>query len=430
MRLALLLTLVSLTADARGRFERFCGRTAQGRSDRGFLCDDGAFFEAFPASGAGTTTACSTTPPTGAKGEALVYSRAGNVTCVTGTDALRATGLDDSSYVFLSANQIRVEANATGTLGIHGEDQADNIAVQSASPCNAAYSDVGTPSCVAAQAAGPAGAATMAQFTDNDGAGFEGRSQIIADTSQTIHTAFAHVKAGTATSASITMVGTGNSAGDCTGTISGASLSASTTSIVSCTGAAYGAGLTAITITVRVGTVASDTGTLFVYGYDAKVNAPKRTSHVPTLGTAVTRSSDVGARFAVSGLSTTFCMAATVYTLAAQAATGPQWLSLETTYGEAAPKALGYSNAGFANTFMNVAGLFSTGVAWTAGTHRLRMSSARTASFDATTTTTAQALLASAPAFVVITGNGTAGLPNDGITTNVIVDPSETRCPL
>jgi len=57
-----------------------------------------AFFEAFPSNGAGTSGACSTTPPTGAKGEVLTFTRAGSAWCTN----------DDYSLTLLSANQPRV----------------------------------------------------------------------------------------------------------------------------------------------------------------------------------------------------------------------------------------------------------------------------------------------------------------------------------
>src|SRR5574343_135144 len=59
VRALALVALVALTAHARdGRFERTNSRTPQGRSaDRGFMGDDLAWFEAFPASGAGLPSA-------------------------------------------------------------------------------------------------------------------------------------------------------------------------------------------------------------------------------------------------------------------------------------------------------------------------------------------------------------------------------------
>jgi hypothetical protein len=64
-----------------------------------------AFFEAFPASGAGTFGACSTTPPTGAKGEVITVSRSTGAWCTR----------DDYSLTFLAANQARVMSGTGGT---------------------------------------------------------------------------------------------------------------------------------------------------------------------------------------------------------------------------------------------------------------------------------------------------------------------------
>lgn len=135
MRWLSLLVLVSLTAgadDRRGRFERFCGRSAQGRSSRGLLCDDYAFFEAFPASGAGTTTACSTTPPTGAKGEALTFSRASVAECYSN---------DGQTLTQVGVNVPAISSGVvTSTwMGIWTEQSRDNEAVYSRDLSQAAW---------------------------------------------------------------------------------------------------------------------------------------------------------------------------------------------------------------------------------------------------------------------------------------------------
>jgi hypothetical protein len=77
-----------------------------------------AFFEAFPASGAGTFGACSTTPPTGAKGEVITVSRSTEAWCTK----------DDYSLAFLAANQARVMSGTGGTtpLMIFAEPAATN----------------------------------------------------------------------------------------------------------------------------------------------------------------------------------------------------------------------------------------------------------------------------------------------------------------
>jgi hypothetical protein len=386
-----------------------------------------AFFEAFPANGAGTNGACSTTPPTDVRGGALIFARASVGTCTKGTDGLRSSAIADGDLVSLSNDVPRVELDSAGVPSLLAEGSDSQVAVQTANVCNAAWSDVGTPSCTANAATGPWGTTTMARLTDDAAGAFEGRSQAIVTTSATKFTTFCYVKAGTLAAASITLVGAGSSTGDCTGTVTG--LSTSTSSIVECTSsAAYAGTLTGVTVTIRAGTVVGDTGTVFVESCDVKpASRGYRTSHMPAVASGTTRASEVGARFALSGVSTTFSMAATAQTSYAQTTTGPQWLSLETSYGEASPKALGYSNAGFANTFINGGGLFSTGVGWIAGRHRFSMDSSRAARFDATTTTTTAALLSAPPTVVVLGGNGAAGLPCDCLINQVQVDPSEAR---
>jgi len=105
---------------------------ASGRSGTGF-----AFFEAFPQSGAGTTTACSTTPPTGARGEALTFTRTGNATC--SKKGLATTGIADGDLVVMSGNQPRVEYDSAGTLGLLVEAARTNNALRSEEFDNAAW---------------------------------------------------------------------------------------------------------------------------------------------------------------------------------------------------------------------------------------------------------------------------------------------------
>lgn len=251
-----------------------------------------AYFEAFPANGRGTFGACSTTPPTGARGEVLTFTRASNGTCTKGTDGLRSTGIADGDLQVLSNNQPRVmlDVNGRPKLLVENATTGNQISIRTAELCNAAFADVGTPGCLSDQATGPFGTTTMDSITDNAAGAFEGRSQTIATTSATQFTAFCHVKwsSGAAASASITIAGTGSATGDCTGTKS--SLSTTTSDIVECTSpAAYAGTLTAVTYTIRVGTVVGDQGTLLVEGCDIKPASPYRTSHMPAAGAAIAR---------------------------------------------------------------------------------------------------------------------------------------------
>ncbi len=245
-----------------------------------------AAFEAFPASGTGLAGACSTTAPTGARGEAYTFGRASNGTC--SKKGVADTALANGDLVVLSSNQPRIEPGADGVLGVRIEPAHTNNITRSADICNAAWTDVGTPNCLANQAVGVFGTTTMAQITDDDGVtGLEGRSITIASTSLTRRQVSCYVKAGTATEASITLVGTGNSAGNCTGNVTG--LSTTTSKRVSCISSTpYAAGLSAVTVTIRVGTVASVTGTIFVEAcddFDSSVG--EMLSHVPTAGAPV-----------------------------------------------------------------------------------------------------------------------------------------------
>lgn len=57
MRWIALLLILSSAAEAQ-RLQRFCSRTSQGRSTRGFACDSFAFFELLPVGGAGSVGNC------------------------------------------------------------------------------------------------------------------------------------------------------------------------------------------------------------------------------------------------------------------------------------------------------------------------------------------------------------------------------------
>lgn len=117
-RLALLLAVLALPAAAQGRFDRVNSRTPQGRSTRGLQDAAGfAFFEFAPASGAGMGTACACTTPTGAKGEALTFTRASAAECYSN---------DGQSLTQCAANQPRVSSGAinTSTLGLWVEGVA------------------------------------------------------------------------------------------------------------------------------------------------------------------------------------------------------------------------------------------------------------------------------------------------------------------
>lgn len=291
MRLLLVLALVSLTAyaDHRGRFERFCSRTADGRTNRGFPCtDDAPAFSAFASNGVGTFGACSTTPPTGARGEVLTFARASTATCQPG--GAITTGIADSSFVTLSSGQPRVESRGDGVLGLRFEPARDNLLTRFIVITNAIWSDVGTPTLTGGQTSPWVGtyATSAVSVTDDDAAAYEGRSQTVTVTSGQPYTMHCAVKANGATSATIDIDGT---AAAITG------LSATTWGIVTARDAA--ASSTSITARVLVGNATSVTGSVIWGGCQVELGAT-RTSMIPTDGTTASRAAEGTGSFPVA----------------------------------------------------------------------------------------------------------------------------------
>lgn len=272
--------------------------------------DDYAMFEFAPASGAGMGTACACLPVTGAKGETLTYTRTASTTCTKGNVL---TNIADGDLVVCPADRPLVMPgnDGTGPLGILMEGARVNRLIQSAELCNVAWSDVGTPTCDANALIGPFNTLTMERITDDDGAAKEGRSQPASTTNQTKHTGSCYVKAGTADSVTISMVGTGNSAGDCSATFTGLSTTTSTRAF--CTSpAAYGAGLTAVTVSILVGSTVGVTGSVYVEACQHEAASPlNATSYIPTTTATVTRGNP-SMLLASSTSSTTISMAATI----------------------------------------------------------------------------------------------------------------------
>jgi hypothetical protein len=248
---------------------------AGGRSGPGF-----AFFEAFPVSGAGTTTACSTTAPTGARGETLTFVRASVATCTpTATGGLTTTGISTQSLVEVTNNVARVEYDANGVLGLLVESLRAQALFRFIDFANALWSDIGTPTLTGSQTSPFAGtyATSAVQFDDNDGAAYEGRQQTVTVSAGVAHTMHCYVRAGTASSARITLDGTAT-------TITG--LSSSTWSIIEVTDASSSG--VAIVAQVMVGDATSVTGTVTFGGCQVEAGS-YRTSIMPSVAAGVTR---------------------------------------------------------------------------------------------------------------------------------------------
>lgn len=152
-----LLALPSLAQRGGGRFDRFNSRCDQGRSDRGFACDDFAFFELAPSNSVGLGAACSGTA-TGVHGETIASTRGSSATCSTRGRA--TTGFAPGDIINLSTNVIRTEPNSAGQLAIRGEPAGTNLSLRSdafdTAPWQAINSTVSLPTITANQALSPA----------------------------------------------------------------------------------------------------------------------------------------------------------------------------------------------------------------------------------------------------------------------------------
>ena len=260
---------------------------AGGRSGPGF-----AFFEAFPAGGAGTSGVCSTTAPTGAKGEALTFSRGSNGTCQkTATGGLANTGIANGDLVVLSSNVARVMYDFSGRLKLLGEPSRTNLNLQSANLADAVYTSIGAPTVTANTTVSPDNTTTMATIQDNSGAAQEGRQQVIVATAGQPYTLSVYVKAGTLSSVTVSLDGT-------TATCTSLSATTSTRCIVT-DASASGA---AINAQVLGGTVVGDTGTFIAWGQQVELGNYAST-YIPTAAGTATRVADNG-QIAISGLST------------------------------------------------------------------------------------------------------------------------------
>ncbi len=102
------------------------------------LMSRSAYFEFAPASGAGMGTACACAAVTGAKGEAMTFTRTGDATC--SKQGLATTGIVNGDLVVCTANQPRVESSG-GVLGLRVEGARTNETLRSSAINNAAYVD-------------------------------------------------------------------------------------------------------------------------------------------------------------------------------------------------------------------------------------------------------------------------------------------------
>lgn len=442
IRIALLIVLsASASASARGRFERFCTRSDFGRTERGLPCG-GAFFQ---FGGAGVSDTCACANVTGTKGEVLTTTRASVLDCRKQGPTV-TSGITVGDVVTCGNNLPRVELMPDGvTRGVEQWHGFVETALRTDELDNAIWTSTEPPTPNAATA--PDNTLTAEQLNDTNAGVLSCSSQTITTSSLTRQQVSAYVRAGTVTSATISLVGVGNSAGDCSATATG--LSTTTWNRLWCASpAAYAAGLTAVTVSVCVGTVVGDVGTVMAWRYNHHVASPALgigfpSPSVQAVGSSVTVAGGAtsGERFSFalpSGLSQSFGSTAITFAPAwastASNATNPALgsnLLFFDSAGRAAYSA-GYGS-GAVRIFDGTNDINHTPTAWAAGaTVRVWSSwgsglsisgngaAPSTGAFDGTFGAGALTALSVADAFNV------ASIA--GVFTALCADPESTRC--
>lgn len=133
--------LLALLAADTGRFERFCTRTAQGRTHRGFVCNIDAglgppYFELAPDAGTGMGTECACSAITGTTGEAITVTRTGAAECPS-NDGQALTLCSNNNEPRVSSGV--VSGVSVGTLGVWSEPAATNLVVRGRDLSDAAW---------------------------------------------------------------------------------------------------------------------------------------------------------------------------------------------------------------------------------------------------------------------------------------------------
>ena len=427
-----LLLLAQPVSDSRvTRVERVPGGRAEGGRSG---VKAWAFFEAFPASGAGTFGPCSTTPPTGAKGETLTFSRTGNATCTkTATGGLATSGIANGDIVVMSANLPRVEYDSNGVKGLLVEAARTDLQPRSQELDNATWGRTAggsssAPTIPSTNNTAPDNTATAERLSFSACPTVGDYSQLaqLVATSAVAHSNSVYMRAVSGT-ATISVCGFG-STGVCT------QCTADDKAWTRCvlnnwTGAASAYFVAGCINNTAAYTGATNTGAADVYlwGVQMEVGA-YATSYVPTTSAAVTRNAEtatftvspaVGPSLSLAANGQWGSTAASAVTFVTLGTSGANEFSLYRW----ADTAAGY-NFGGVGTTPTVASMGTT-------SHRTvgaDNAGARSAFFDGVSVTAPAGSLAGAQTLISVGTSGAGAAQANGIVSRICLDSNPTRC--
>ena len=390
------------------------------------------FFSAFTASGAGTFGACSTTPPTGSKGEALTFTRASSATC--SKVGLATTGIQPGDLVTLTTNQPRVEPDADGVLAVRVESQRTNNFTRSQEWGNAAwvkYRDgaAALPTVPASDSAVAPDGTTTAD-TASIGATIGSQSSIIyqgacATGAQCAVSAYVSGPSGSGTT-DICAGTSGAACAPCAWTATSWTLCQRTGIVGTVTSAYVG------NATFYNGGTVRPAQDVYVWQGQAEVGATLITSAIPTTSATVTRNADV-VSFATTLSGSTFSAATNMTTPSALVANSTAFQvyvdanNSVTAYVDGSAKLVcNFRIGGVDNTVTSAASVVASASNRVACQYG---AAGRSACVGGTCTTTAGALtlFTGAATFYIGTRSAT-GNESNGIHSRLCYDPSDARC--